>query len=321
MPMKISTLAAALVIALGASADASAKGTPGGRGAAPAQVSIEGNPLTINIGDDHAFQVYNSTIGSAGQIYPSGSGLADMGWLVRIGSSLTAPDFGNHIGGSATGGIGTYTAFANRSVSAVTGAGTAASPYSVTVQGSAGGLAATDVVTYVNGENFFRKALTLQNPGSAPITARVFLGSDIYLASSDDGTPYREPTSGSPGGQTCAGITPVYTILHIPTGLAPSSFTADSYSGVWSQIGAGALDGAVDPGTCIDNGAALQWDVTVPAGGSTTITAATSFGAIPVIVGPPPADAVAAPTMGAWGLAALAIALLALAGVALRRNA
>ena len=321
MSMKISTLAVALVLASTASTDLLAKGTPAGRGVAPAQVSIAGNPLTINIGDDHAFQVYNNAIGAAGQIYPSGSGLADMGWLVRIGSNLTAPDFGNHTGGTATGGIGAYTAFGNRSVSAVSGSGTAATPYMVTVQGSVGGMTATDVVTYVNGENFFRKALTLQNPGSSPVTARVFLGSDIFLANSDNGTPYREPNSGSPGGQTCAGITPVYTILHIPTGSAPSGFTADRYNGVWSQIGAGALDGAVNPSACTDNGAALQWDVTVPAGGSSTISAATSFGAIPVIVGPPPAEAVAAPTMGAWGMAALAIALLALAGVALRRNA
>lgn len=318
--MNKKTLAAALALGMLGAAGVNAKGTISANRGTVNQTNIVGNPLTINVADDNSFQVYTSQAPGAGQIYPSGSSQADMGWFVRVGSALTAPAFGDHSGGSATGSIGSFTPFGNRTVSAVTGAGSAASPFSVTVTGTAAGMNATQVVTYVNGENFFRKSFTLTNPGAGPVTARVFLGSDIYLADSDSGTPFREPTSGSPGGQTCAGITPVYTILHISTGVAPSAFSADQYSSVWTQIGAGTLNNTVNPGACIDNGAALQWDVTVPAGGSSTVQAVTSFGDIPTVI-QPAATAVSAPTMSTYGLVALALALMALAGVALNRRA
>ena len=317
--MNKKTLVAALAIGLLGAAGLNAKGTISQNRGAVAQTNIVGTPLTVNVGDDNAFQVFTSLAPGAGQIYPSGAGMADMGWFVRVGNALTAPSFSDH-GGTATGNIGANSPFGNRTVSAVSGAGSAASPFLVTVTGTAAGMNATQVVTYVNGENFFRKSFTLTNPGASAVTARIFLGSDIYLANSDSGTPYREPTSGSPGGQTCAGITPVYTILHISTGAqTPSAFSADGYNSVWTQIGAGALNNTVNPGACLDNGAALQWDVTVPAGGSSTVQAVTSFGDIPSIIQGPTA-AVAAPTMGVFGLAALALALMALAGVALSRR-
>lgn len=322
--MKKMTLAAAMAVGLLGAAGLSAKGTINpGRGSV-AQATIAGTPLSINVGDDNSFQVFNSTIGGGtlGQIYPTSGTLADMGWFVRVGSALTAPSFGDHSSGSATGSIGASSAYGGRTISAVTGSGTAASPFSVTVQGTAAGMAVTQTVTYVNGENFFRKSFQLSNSGSTAISARVFLASDIYLANSDNGKPFREPNSGSPGGQTCAGVTPVYTILHISQGaVAANGFTADGYNNVWTQVGAGALNNTVNPGECLDNGAGLQWDVTVPAGGNATVQAATSFGDIPVIVGPPAQEAVSAPALGSWGLAALALALVALAGIALNRRA
>lgn len=313
------TLVVALAVGLLVAAGLNAKGTISPVRGSVSQTNIAGNPLTINVADDNSFQVFTSLAPGAGQIYPSFADQADMGWFVRVGNALTAPAFSDHSGGTATGSLGAYTPFGARTVSAVSGAGTAGSPFSVTVTGTAAGMNATQVVTYVNGENFFRKTFTLNNPGSSAVVARVFLGSDIYLASSDSGTPFREPTSGSPGGQTCTGITPVYTILHISTGLAPSGFSADSYNSIWAQIGGGVLNNAVNSGACIDNGAALQWDVTVPAGGSSTVNAVTSFGDIPTVIQPQAAP-VAAPTMSTYGLLALALALMALAGVALSRK-
>lgn len=312
-------LVTALAIGLLGAAGLNAKGTISPIRGSVSQTNIVGNPLTINVADDNSFQVFTSQAPGAGQIYPNNGNQADMGWFVRVGSALTAPAFSDHSAGTATGGLGAYTPFGARTVSAVSGNGSAATPFTVTVTGTAAGMNATQVVTYVNGENFFRKTFTLNNPGSTPVTARVFLGSDIYLANSDSGTPFREPTSGSPGGQTCAGITPVYTILHISTGLAPSAFSADFYNNIWTQIGGGALNNTVNPGACLDNGAALQWDLTVPAGGSSSVNAVTSFGDIPTVIQPQAAP-VAAPTMSFYGLLAMALAVMSLAGVALSRK-
>ncbi len=249
--------------------------------------TITGVPLIINIGADNSFQVFNTTIGGGqiGQIYPSNSNtLADMGWFVSVGTALTAPDFSAH-GTTATGSLGDYVPFSGSSVSGVSGSGTAASPFAVSVIGTTStGLATRQTVTYVNGENFFRKTLRVSNNLGGPVVAKIFLASDIYLASSDQGKPYQEESSGSPGGQTCAGISPVFTILHIALGPIETALTADGYSNVWAQVGAKALNNAISNADCIDNGAGLQWDVTIPANGNVSIQAVTSFGELPTSV-------------------------------------
>jgi len=250
--------------------------------AAPQVTVINGAPLQIHVGDDSSFQVFNSQVPGSGQIYPSGAtDTADMGWFVRTADTLYAPNFGEHPSGTATGSIGTYTAFTPVSLSGVSGAGTTASPFQVAVSGTLGasGISANMQVQYVNGQNYFTKTLTLSNSGAAQ-SVKVFLGADIYLAASDAGVPFREPTSGSPGGQDC-GSPPTYTILLIPQS-APDAYSARSYGTVWGEIGAAQLDNITDTG-CEDNGAALQWNRTLPAGGTTVIQAATSFGEIPSI--------------------------------------
>lgn len=256
--------------------------------AAPALTTISGTPLRINVGADNSYQVFNSAIvgagGNAGQIYPSSATqTADMGWFVRVNGQLFAPNFGDHPGGTATGGLGSPVDFGETSLSTVTGNGTSNSPFTVELVNNVGGtgLSARTRVSYINGDSYFLQQFRLVNTGTGPVQATVFLGSDIYLATSDSGVPFQEPTSSSPGGRTCPGIVPDYTILHIP--LTPADrFTAAFYSSVWQQIGGGGLDNTISTG-CIDNGAALQWNVTVPPIGSVTLLAATSFGPIPPI--------------------------------------
>ena len=252
--------------------------------AAPAFSTIDGTPLKVNVGADNSYQVFNTLVPGQGQIYPSNAAqTADMGWFVEVGGTLYAPNFGQHPGGTATGGLGTYTPFGETSLTPTNGAGTSASPYSVTVVTALGssGLVATKTITYVNGENYFSERIRVRNSSGNTQDVSIFLGSDIYLASSDAGVPFREPTSGSPGGRTCAGIVPEYTILHIP--LTPAArYTAVGFSSVWSQIGGGLLNNTVGTG-CIDNGAALQWNFNVLPGGSATVLSATSFGEIPPI--------------------------------------
>ena len=245
--------------------------------AVPVVRTISGSPLQVHVGDDASFQIFNSAVPGQGQIYPTGAtGTADMGIFVRRAGTLFAPDFANHQG-TATGGLGTYTPWTPVSISAVSGAGTAASPFTVVVvnDAAATGLRMTMTVTYVNGENFFRKAMTFSSATAQTFDA--FLGGDIYLAASDSGVPFT--VSGSVGGQDCA-TPPTYTILFIP--LTPADrFAALAYSTIWSQIGTGTLSNTVASG-CQDNGAALQWqNRTIAAGGSVQIQAATSFGAIP----------------------------------------
>jgi hypothetical protein len=250
--------------------------------AAPVVTTIAGTPLEVHVGDDNSFQIFNSNVPGAGQVYPSSAtGTADMGWFVRTADTLYAPNFAEH-SGTATSNIGTYTAFTPGSLSAVAGSGSAADPFRVTVGSTLGAsaIAATQQVQYVNGDNYFTKTLTLTNNGAAQ-SVKIFLGADIYLANDDSGVPYLAAASTSPGGQDC-GATPSYTILLIPQ-TPPDAYSANRYSDVWSLIGAGQLDDAVLAGGCLDNGAALQWNRTLAAGASVTVQTAVSFGDIPPI--------------------------------------
>jgi hypothetical protein len=280
------TAAAALALCAAAPASASKPGTLAQqRGGAPVVSVISGAPLTINVGDEHSYQIVNADIPGVGQIYPPNStDTADMGWMVRAGGVLYTPDFSNHGMGSATGSLGATTAYTGRTISAVTGSGTAADPYRVTVENQLGtsGLVSREVVEYVNGDNFFSKSFTLTNNGAASQSANIYLGGDIYLAGDDQGVPYRQAASGSTGGSDC-GTPASYYILYIP--MTPAdAWTGAAYNAVWSQIGSGTLSNTLTSTSCIDNGAALQWNRTVAPGASVTIEAVTSFGDIPSMI-------------------------------------
>ncbi|MCK9490378.1 MAG: hypothetical protein M0Q42_13490 [Xanthomonadales bacterium] len=255
------------------------------RGGAPAVQVISGAPLTVNVGDEHSYQIFNDQIPGVGQIYPSGStGTADMGWMVHADGILYSPDFSNHSSGSATGSLGSRTPYSGRSISAVSGSGSGADPFQVTVQNQLGGsgLESSEVIRYVNGENYFTKHFTLTNTSADTKTVNIYLAGDIYLAGADSGVPYREAASGSIGGSDC-GSPASYYILYIPQTPA-DAWTGAGYGSVWSQIRDGTLDSALSTTSCIDNGAGLQWNRSLAPGASTTIQAATSFGDIPSIV-------------------------------------
>jgi len=278
-----------LIAALAGPAAAEKAGhLPSRGGSEPAHATVAGSPLTILAGADHSFQILNAQVPGTGQIYPSqGTGLADMGWIVRAGGVLYGPDFQNHEAGTATGGLGTVTPYGAGSVSAVSGSGSDADPYVVVVDAplAGSGLQSRQEVRYVNGRNYFSKRFTLTNTGAEPQSVSIYLGGDIYLAASDSGIPYLETASQSPGGRDCGGprgSSGGYYILYIPQTPA-DRYTGTGYSSVWSQIGSGDLDGVLAPPDCIDNGAALQWNRTLAAGSSVTILATTSFGEIPSI--------------------------------------
>ncbi len=248
--------------------------------------TINGNPLKINVAADASFQIINTAVVGNGQIYPTGSQYGDMGVFADVNGTLVAPAFTQHTG-TATGGLGTYTAWQSVSISQVQGVGDAPSPFTVTVSVAALGVSLNMVVTYVNGDNFFRLRKTFTSPGNR--TVKVFLGADIYLAGSDSGIFFFEPTLHAVGGVDCL-VPPTYHILLIP--IQPDQanrVTTGGYANVWSQIGARTLNNNITPTSCLDNGAALEWDNVLTVGQqSALLQSAVSFGDIPHITGVQP---------------------------------
>lgn len=240
------------------------------------------NPLAplqrITVGDDLSFQVRHRNHPSNGQFYPSGSvGTGDMGFFLRRNGALTSPDFSNtsiHTSGTATGSLGPRTPWTPVSQSAVTGTGSSGDPYTMTVTASAsGGLRAVLTVKYRDVDDFVRHDLTLTNFSLFSRNFDIALGSDLYLAASDSGIPFK--IGPGVGGKDCGPGT--FHVQHVP--LTPANqYVGNRYSTVWSQIGGGALNNQLAAG-CIDNGAALQWtNRTLGPLQSLTIKSATCFG-------------------------------------------
>lgn len=292
--------------------------------AAPVVREIAGTPLTIRIGDDFSFQVLNANVPGSGQFFPSSctaGETADSGVFALVGSTLYAPNFDEHPCGTATGGLGTPSDWVPVSISAVTGNGTSATPFTVVVVADAGttGLRLTMTVTYVNGDSFFLVNNVFSSTAGT-INFDSFIGADIYLANSDSGIPFRDSGNSGIGGQNC-GATQTYTILFIPNTPA-DAYSGNDYSTVWSQIGAGALPSTLATG-CIDNGAALEWSSrSVSPGSPVTINTTVSFSGF---VGPTPSPTIPAftavvPTLSFPMMALFAVALAALGFVFMRRH-
>jgi hypothetical protein len=244
-------------------------------------VTISGDPLKINIGADASFQIFNSSVPGTGQIYPSVcANTADMGVFAMVDGKLVAPNFTNHACSTATGNLGTYVTWDSTNLSRVTGDGTQSNPFAVTVSASSSaGVLLSMSVTYVNGQNYFRVHNRFASfNGTHQVTA--FLGADIFLAASDAGTLFLEPTLNAPGGRDCA-TPPTYNILLIPI-TGASRYAGAFYGDIWKQIGQGRLSNEATVTDCIDDGAALEWDDVFASGDSTAdISAAVSFGEIP----------------------------------------
>lgn len=173
---------------------------------------ITGSPLTLNIADDTSFQVRNANLSAGvGQFFPPECTTgADSCVFAALGGSLYAPNFAQHAPcRTAAGAVGPSTPWTPVSITDVAGSGTADDPFRVTVIADAGssGVRLTAIYTYVNGDELFRLATTFC--ATSVTSMNVYLAADLYLATSDNGAPYLEPVSMSPGGRTCTG--PPYT--------------------------------------------------------------------------------------------------------------
>jgi len=285
---------------------------------APATVTITGSPLTIVVGGDTSMEVYNTNVpGGTGQFFPPDclpGETADSGVFVSTGGVVYGPDFANHPCGSASNA---YTNYAPVSLSPVTGSGTSGDPFTVVVVVNVATLMQlTETITYVNGSPGATIGLSFAAipPPSLPtggIAFSAFIGADLFLAANDDGFPFATPpaAAGSHGAdENCIELQ--YTIGF--QGTTPANgFSANGFGQIWDEISAGALSNTFAT-TCLDDGAALQWNENL---GGTPVTIATgvSFTGQAVPVG------ATVPALSVTGLVVL-VGLLAVVGYVLAKK-
>ncbi len=267
----VAALAAVAALALASSAAAAT---------CPGQCqTLDSNPLTVKVSADTAIQVYYAGDVN-GQVFSPRSDHGTSGTYVATAGRLFGP--------------GSYTEV---SQSGISGNGSAGAPFTVVTVLDLSGttLRLTETVRLVSGQPYFRTDRRLTNLGNAPVPAIVFTYADLYLRGSDTGFGYFDPARGAIGGQT-----PAADFFQIFVPITPAShFEEGRYSTVFSRINGVATGGPPladtflappDPANNVDNGAALQWDVNLPARGSRTLASFWSFGTTPQVPTAPPPE-------------------------------
>jgi uncharacterized repeat protein (TIGR01451 family) len=270
----------ATAIGLAGSSAVLAKGVPGSRPVelqtAFTQITSAGPLDNIFLGVDIAAQI-GHTGDSSYEVYPPGTTPADYGTFLVVADTLYAPDMAGH-GGTASGSIGTYTAFTPISQSAIGGSGTSGAPFTVTTVVGVGatGLTITQVDSYVIGQESYRTDVSVANSGGAPVSAILYRAMDCFLGGSDSG--YGMLNGTAVGCSANPNNVPAGRIEQIVPLTAGNNYYQSFYGSVWAAIGTHLPF----PNTCDctvqqDNGAGISWNITVPAGGSVTYSNITVF--------------------------------------------
>ncbi len=168
----------------------------------------------------------------------------------------------------------------------VDGSGTASSPYRVSTAVAVGdtGLNVTQTDTYVNGSDKYDSRLLITNTSSQPQTVVLSHGADCYLGDDDRGYGYVDETNGGIFCTKNANNSPAARVEGFVPVEGSSQHLETHYSSNWRAIASGQpLPDTCDCTTYQDNGAAISWTVTIPAGGGQTRSWATVFSPVGVI--------------------------------------
>jgi hypothetical protein len=259
----------------------------------PNLIAIAGSPLRIEVGSNMSIQVYH-------QNYEHGAtyGDADSGPFWYINGQIYGPNMPNY-GDSASFSSTELTWTDHQGPS---GSGTAGDPWRVQTRGQLGtgagapapageatgsvaqpggqvsagasALEVTQLISYVNGRNYFQLDWTMANRGGSQSCFKFYHAADIYFANSDYGYGYYDTGSGSVGGYD-EGRT--WFMVFAPITRA-DQYKEAYYGTVWDDVKNGRdLDNTLSS-EYLDNGIGLQWNICLAAGESKTISDVWSFG-------------------------------------------
>jgi uncharacterized repeat protein (TIGR01451 family) len=240
------------------------------------QITSAGPLDNIFLGVDIAAQI-GHTGDSVYEVFPPSVTPGDYGTFVVVADALYAPDMAGH-GGSASSGIGPYTAFTPVSQTPIAGNGSAGSPFTVTtvVDVGATGLRITQTDSYVVGQESYRTDVSVSNGGGAPVSAILYRAMDCFLGGSDSG--YGMLNGTAVGCSANPNNVPAGRIEQIVPLTAGNNYYQSHYSSVWAAIGTHQpFPNTCDCNVAQDNGAGISWNITVPAAGSVTYSNVTVF--------------------------------------------
>lgn len=271
--LKLMALVMALVIAVaGSTPQAWANKGDGGRSVPQASSDVlPGGPLTV--------EVFSNT--QVGLLYNGAQQ-----FFARTASGIYLTVNGQNYGPTVPAG-GSANAIPYTEISQTLAGNT------VTTVVAAGntGLRMTVKTSYTNGARDYRSDITVQNTGAAAVSYRLSHAADLFPGlqgqNSDNGIGYFNAASGAVGA-----ITEDRTFFQLFVPLTPASAYQEAfYDTLWGAVG--NFNNTINT-SLVDAGAGLQWNRTLSAGASDTVSDLLSFDNVDPTLAPilkrPPAD-------------------------------
>jgi hypothetical protein len=234
-----------------------------GLSAAPARAAdavIPGNPLTIYANDNGQLQV-RFPGSDTGEFFPPAAAPANAGLNIALTDSISPGPFEIH------GFLGTT--FNPDTLPALSGNGSAASPWTLTTSyrtgspGSNPNIRVEQTLTYVNGStDVTARYVVVNNSDTSTLRVRVYQAADLYVAGNDIGVGFLDP--GPP--RQVGGINQAQGSSGRLVELTPwSAFQEAQYNDVFDVVrntdqNAPGFNNTTDP-ALLDNGAGVQWDI------------------------------------------------------------
>lgn len=259
------TCAALLVLGGFLSTSAAAAPVPGGAGvdtgkykqpikpAPMADQTIPGSPLSVTVRDSGSAALYYNGIGQ----FFSDNGEGVFIWLNGQVWGPSDVPFGPT--------VNAYTAVSN----VLVGSGNAQSPWRIitTLQLGGTGLQLIRSVRYTNGDLFVREDFEVRNNSSRTANISLFHAADLQTAGDPAGYGYYDSVNGGIGGYNS---TRNFFQLFVPI-FGGSRYQEGLWNTIWAAIGntsgpGPGFDNSYHPDTYEDNGAGLQWSISLAPG-------------------------------------------------------
>ena len=244
-------------------------------------------PITeIAVGQDGSFQVFTSAYPNFGEVYPTQQAPGDAGFFLRQNGFIDGINLNRGTtAAQPTGCIG----FHNISQTLAGNKITTVMDNSLDTSGTL--FKVTQVTSYHGGDSWFLVQNTVLNENSTPQTVDLFAAADIFLADSDLGYGFVSNNCGTiaVGGSSTPQHKFNIFVQAQPGSPPPTYYQEDVYRVIWATLPFGDFSDTVNA-ALVDNGAGIEWQgVTIPPGGTYTVSYYWAFGnilSVPVITPP-----------------------------------
>lgn len=199
------------------------------------------------------------------QFYPETALLGDFGTFLAVGGVLYAPDFAdaNH-GTTGTSGLGTYTAWYNRSQTSVVTTENKLARVITILETAGAALRLIQTDTYIGGQNCWRTDIMIVNRTTGSLSPVLYRAGNAFLHASNNGYGARKTVRGAVAVAAAANDSPPGNAIWLWP-LVADHYYENTAANLWTAIAAKtAFADTIKTDLSHDAALGLSWSLTVP---------------------------------------------------------